>query len=109
MWHTPPSRKLMEDRTSWNPDELPLIFRALQDRDVLIFIMSKVVVSFLHGFGVIGFIILRGDGVWAFGAGGSWDRDLAFFTRGDEMAKVSSVCTVEPVFQSLTKRRVSKR
>ena len=98
----------MEDRTSWNSGEFPSIFRALQDRVVLIFIMSKIEVSLLNGFGIVVFVILRGDGVWAFRAGTVRNRDFAFFTRGDEMTKVSPVRTVEPIFQSLIKGWVSE-
>jgi len=94
----------MEDRTSWNPDEFPSVFRALQDRVVLIFIMSKVEISLLHGFGILGLVVVRGDGVWALGARTGWNRDFAFFTCGDEMTKISPVRTVKPVFQSLIKR-----
>ena len=66
--------------------------------------MGKIVVSLLHGLGVVGFVIVSGDGVWVFGAGTSWNSDLSFFTCGDEVTKVSPVCTVEAVFQSLTNR-----
>lgn len=94
----------MEDRTSWDPDELPPIFGSLLDRIARILIVGEVVVPLLHGLGFIVLVILGGDGVWAFGAGCRWDRDFAFFTRGDEVTKVSSVRTVEPVFQSLIER-----
>jgi len=66
--------------------------------------MGEVVVPLLHGLGVIGLAILGGDGVWACGAGISWNRDFAFFTRGDEMTEVSPVRAVEAVFQLLIKR-----
>jgi len=104
MGHTPPGRKLMEDCTSWNPDEFLPIFGALYNRIVRSFVMGKIVVPLFHGVGVVGFVILRCDGVWAFGPVTSWNSDFAFFTRGDEVTKVSPVCTIEPVFQSLVKK-----
>lgn len=91
----------MENRTSGNPDYLPPILILLLVRDL---VTSEVIVLLLNGLGVIEFIGL-GDGMRA---ALRWIRDFAFFTRDDEMTKILSFCTVEPVFQSLMKRQVSK-
>ena len=104
MRHTPPGRKLVEDRASWNSDKFPPNFRLLLNRIVPGFVASEIVVPILYGFGFVEFIVL-GDGcARTFGAGVRWNRDFAFFTCGDEVTKVSSVCTVELIFQSLIGR-----
>jgi hypothetical protein len=97
----------MEDRTSGNPNELPPIFGLLLDRSTRTLVTSEVVVPILYGLRFVKLLTL-GDFVRRFGAGGRWNRDYALFTCDDEVTKVSSVCTVEPVFQSLIKGLVGE-
>jgi hypothetical protein len=101
MRYTLPGRKLMEDRTSGNPDKFLSIFGLILDRIVRGFVTGEVVVPFLHGHGFLKLIIVGGDEVCTLAR---WNRNFAFFACDDEMTKVSSVCTVELVFQSLVRK-----
>jgi len=96
-----PGSKLMEDRTSGNPDKFPSIFGLLLDRIAHGFVAGEVVVPFLRGHGFLKLVIVVGDAECTFAG---WKRDLAFFACDDEVTKISSVCTVETVFQSLVRR-----
>ena len=91
----------MEDRTSRDPNKLPPVVRLLLDRTTRSFVTSKVVVSIWYVLGLVELFIIRGDGAWAFR---HWNRDYAFFTRDDEVTKISPICAIEPVFQLLIKR-----
>ena len=104
MRHAPPGRKLMEDCTSGDPDKLPPVFGFLLRGIIRNFIMSVVVVSFLYGHGFFEFVMFGGNFVPIFAR----NRDFAFFTCDDETAKVSSVRTVETVFQSLMMKWLSQ-
>jgi len=98
MRHTLPGRKLVEDRTSGNPDKLLPFFRLLLDRIAPAFVTSEVEVPVLHEFGSVQVITFRDDGMWM---SARRDRDFTLFTCNDEVAKVSSVCTIKIVFQPL--------
>jgi hypothetical protein len=98
MRHALPRRKLMKDRTSRNPDELPLILILLGGRIVCGPVPSVVVVlldRIAHG-EFIGLGDKRRRGA-------SGKRHVAFLGRDDEVTEVSPVRAVETVFQSLKK------
>jgi hypothetical protein len=97
MGHTLPSRKLMENRTSWDPDKLPPILVLIWSRSVA----CVVVVLFLNGHRICELFGIGGDGV---GMSVRWNRDYTFFTCDDEVTKVSPVYAVESIFLPLIKR-----
>ena len=104
VWHTPPCCKLMEDRTSWNPDKFSPVVGLFLDRTTCGFVTSEVVVPILYRLGFVQLVVHGGDGFRALGAGVHWNCDFAFFTCNNEVTKVSPICTVESVFQLLVKR-----
>ena len=104
MRYTLPGRKLVEDRAGGNPGKLLPIFGLVTGRLVCEFVMREVVVPLLNGHRFVELITVNE----VVSRSIRWNRNFAFFACDDEVTKVSSVCTVETVFQSLTKE-VSRR
>lgn len=97
MRHTLPSCKLMEDRTSGNPDKLSPVLILIVGGSVT----CVVVVLFLDGHRVLELIGIGSYGEWM---AVRWNCDHAFLACDDEVTKVSPIYTVEAVFLSLIKK-----
>ena len=83
----------MENRTRGNPNKLPPILLFLDAR-IEHGPVTGVVVILWNRLGYGEFVDLGGDGLRDAG----WNRHIAFFTRDDEVTKVSPVRTIEAVF-----------